>query len=53
MPRKKSPYHEKVVPFTIGAKRKEIAAFDRKIEELGFTRSEVISQYMRDFVKMY
>ncbi len=49
----KKAYDEKVVPFTIGAKRKDIAAFDKKIEELGFSRSEVISKYMRDFVKMY
>lgn len=53
MPRKKLPYDEKVVPTSFGIKRRVLSAFEKKVEELGFNRSEIISQYMEDFIKIY
>ena len=53
MPNRKVPYSEKVVPVSFGVKRKIIDAFEKKVDELGFNRSEVISNYMESFIKMY
>jgi len=53
MGRKKVDYSEQVVPVSFGAKRKIVDAFDKKLERLGFDRSEVLSTYMETFIKTF
>ena len=53
MPRKKLPYDEKVIPISFCAKRKIVSAFEKKVRELGFNKSEVIENYMETFIKTY